>query len=425
MRRFGLILIFVIFCGLIFMSCSQPAEPSKHRIIVSTDIGGTDFDDYQSMVHLLLYTDTLDVEGIISSPYGDGRASHILECVDAYEKDYPNLIAASADYPSPEGIRAIVKQGATEIASPLGYDKSTEGSNWIIECARRDDPRPLNVLIWGGIEDLAQALHDAPDILPKLRVHFVGGPNKKWSVNAYQYIVTNFPDLWMIESNSTYRGWFTGGTQSGNMDNSSFVEKFIKDYGAMGEYFYSKGTHMKMGDTPTLTYWLNGNPEDPGTPSWGGQYVRAWERPHKVFTEMTTSADSIEEYGVLELLLPFDEAVKEPFALMHVENQSIKAEIKENTVRFLFSPKRSGNWDYKIESNIASLNEVNGQLISYPTPPENKFIPSDKYPNWWVDDPSPEYREGGYIGIKTVNCWREEFLKDFAKRMKRCSSSNH
>jgi tRNA-specific 2-thiouridylase len=31
--------------------------------VVSTDIGGSDPDDFQSMVHLLLYADTLDLEG--------------------------------------------------------------------------------------------------------------------------------------------------------------------------------------------------------------------------------------------------------------------------------------------------------------------------------------------------------------------------
>ena len=30
------------------------------------------------------------------------------------------------------------------------------------------------MLVWGGIEDLAQALHDAPDIEGRLRVYFVG-----------------------------------------------------------------------------------------------------------------------------------------------------------------------------------------------------------------------------------------------------------
>ena len=38
----------------------------RHRILVSTDIGGTDPDDFQSMVHLLVYADLFDLEGLIS-----------------------------------------------------------------------------------------------------------------------------------------------------------------------------------------------------------------------------------------------------------------------------------------------------------------------------------------------------------------------
>ena len=36
----------------------------RYRVIVSTDIGGTDPDDFQSMVHLLLYADVLEIEGL-------------------------------------------------------------------------------------------------------------------------------------------------------------------------------------------------------------------------------------------------------------------------------------------------------------------------------------------------------------------------
>ncbi len=50
------------------------ATESRRRVIVSTDIGGTDPDDFQSMVHLLVYADCFDIEGLISSPYGPGRS---------------------------------------------------------------------------------------------------------------------------------------------------------------------------------------------------------------------------------------------------------------------------------------------------------------------------------------------------------------
>ena len=65
----------------------------RHRVLVSTDIGGTDPDDQQSMAHLLLYADVFDLEGLVSSPYGPGRMSHILEVIDRYERDYPNPVS--------------------------------------------------------------------------------------------------------------------------------------------------------------------------------------------------------------------------------------------------------------------------------------------------------------------------------------------
>jgi hypothetical protein len=86
----------------------------RHRVLVSSDIGGTDPDDFQSMVHLLTYADCFDLEGLVSSPFGAGRKDHILQVIDAYEKDYPNLKTWSARYPTPEALRAITKEGALD-----------------------------------------------------------------------------------------------------------------------------------------------------------------------------------------------------------------------------------------------------------------------------------------------------------------------
>jgi hypothetical protein len=418
---FDILLCFSLFSNG-FTACVTIEGTKTYRVIVSTDIGGTDFDDYQSMVHLLLYADTLDIEGLISSPYGEGRKEHILEAIDAYESDYPNLKSYSNKYPPAGSLRKMVKQGALDSPGPQGFGQPTEGSDWIVECARREDSRPLYVLIWGGIEDLAQALHDAPDILPKLRVYFIGGPNKKWTVDAYQYIAENFPTLWMIESNATYRGWFTGGNQSGTWSNTEFVNTYIKDFGALGHYFYSKGKSLKMGDTPSLAWLIHGIPEDPSQPGWGGQYVRAWERPHKVFHRITTEQDSIEQFGVLELRLPFhpDSGVT-PFTTMEID-RSMQAQILKDTARFLFSPKNPSKYDYTILSNIPSLNNLRGSIRAYSPPVSDKLHPSMQYPNWWTDDPSPEVMEEGHMGIKTINCRREQFLTGFAERIKRCTS---
>ncbi len=429
--RFGLCLFLII-----LMAGCQQLPPSaeavtgehgalageRYRVIVSTDIGGTDPDDFQSMVHLLLYADVLDIEGLISSPYGEGRKAHILQVIDQYEKDYPNLKRHSDAYPSPDALRAITRQGAIDRAGYAGISTPTEGSSLIIDRARADDPRPLYLLVWGGIEDLAQALHDAPDILPKLRVYWIGGPNKKWSPDAYQYIVDHHRDLWMIEANATYRGWFAGGNQTADWGNKSFVDEHIAGKGALGEFFTTQlGGVIKMGDTPSVGWLLKGNPEDPSHAGWGGRFVRAWEPPFYVFDRMTTPENQMQEFGILELRLdPGQDTPEKITAYLNVENQSLPGHLAEDgTMRFRFSPKEAKAYMFTIESNAPTLNGLAGGVTSFIPDPQVAQQPSAQHPNWWTDDPAPEFMEDVHIGAKTVNRWREDFLQDFAERMAR------
>jgi len=396
----------------------------RYRVIVSTDVGGTDPDDFQSIVHLLVYADVLDLEGLISSPYGPGRKQHIFEAIDCYARDYANLKSYSNRYPTPDALRAITKQGETERAPYAGVRRTTEGSDWIVKCARRDDPRPLYVLVWGGIEDLVQALHDAPDILPKLRVYYIGGPNKKWGPDAYQYLVTHHSKLWIIEANATYRGWFTGGHQSGQWGNEEFVKRHIVGKGALGGFFVSKKGDIKMGDTPSVGWLLKGTPEDPSKPGWGGQFVRAWERPDLRLERMPTLEDRMEVFGVLELVLPISKDVPDqPEGILAVENQKLPGHAPgDGTMRFRFCPKTAKSHDFKIQSNVRALDGKTGRISVYLPSPRAAEQPSTNLPNWWTDDPSSKVAEGSHHGAKTVNRWREDFLRDLAKRMLRCQS---
>ena len=408
------------------MKAARASGPTSdapgHRVIVSTDIGGTDPDDFQSMVHLLVYADVLDIEGLISSPYGDGRTQAIFDVIDGYEKDFPNLKTYSDKYPTPGALRVITKQGETDRAPYAGFREATEGSKWIIECARRDDSRPLHVLVWGGIEDVAQALHDAPDILPRLRVFWIGGPNKKWAPDAYQYIVENHSKLWMIESNATYRGWFTGGNQSGDWGNMQFVAKHVKGKGALGDFFVQQKADVKMGDTPSVGWLLKGRPDDPTQPSWGGSYVRAWERSFLQLDRMPAATDRIEAFGILELVLPAKKFPENPKAFLEVENQKLVGHFEgDGTVRFRFCPKAAKRYNFKVTTNVPSLDGKIGAITAYIPLPEVAKMPSDMLPNWWTDDLSPHAAEGSHSGAKTVNRWREDFLGDFANRMLRCS----
>jgi hypothetical protein len=89
---------------------ARPAAEPRPRVIVSTDIGGTDPDDFQSMVHFLVYADMFDIEGLISSPYGPGRREHVLQVIDRYEIDYPNLKTYSDRYPTRPTPRWAVRE---------------------------------------------------------------------------------------------------------------------------------------------------------------------------------------------------------------------------------------------------------------------------------------------------------------------------
>nr|WP_318383919.1 nucleoside hydrolase-like domain-containing protein [uncultured Enterobacter sp.] len=418
------------------LSASDSTLTTKPRVIVTTDIGGTDFDDYQSMVHLFLYADDLQLEGLISSPWGTARdrANEILKTIDQYAIDYPNLKTWSSDYPTPEYLRSITRQGGMDSAPPKGFSHPTDASKLIIEAAKRQDNRPLWILVWGGIDDLAQALHDDPTIKEKIRVYYIGGPNKKWSTAAYNYIFRQHPDLHIIENNSTYRGWFTGGDQKDDLDGATFVANHIKGHGALGNFFNEYGSgQLKMGDTPAVAYVLGPHPEDPSQENkGGGRFVRAWDRPAYFFNTKPSSADAVETYGLVELIVhPHGVAPAGTTANLVVPASAKVTDrfpgfaAADGTWHFRFVPKASQIWTYTIESSWDKLNDaVGGSFTSYPPAKLTPTIPSKRYPNWWTDNPDPALSEdvppfGPQQGVKTINQWRATYLTDFSTRADR------
>ena len=260
---------------LITKSLSKEEVPRRPRALISTDIGGTDPDDNQSMIHLLMYSDLFDLEGLVSSPsFGDGSKEEILRMIDLYEEDYSKLKKCYSNLMSPKELRSLCKQGSKGLSPYKGYSESTEGSEWIITQARKKSDRPLWILVWGTLEDLAQSLHDAPDIEKNIRVYYIGGPNKKWGVNSYAFIVENFPNLWIIENDATYRGFiYNPKIDKDEKYGKGFYDYAMKGNGAMGDDFinYYEGL-VKMGDTPSLLYMMDGDPNNPSKESWGGSF---------------------------------------------------------------------------------------------------------------------------------------------------------
>ena len=418
MRTFwGLIIL------LIALSTEARNKPSeKFRILVSTDIGGTDPDDNQSMAHLLMYSDLFDIEGLVSSPsFGLGNASEIYRMIDLYEQDYP-VLKRHAEVMKPDSLRKLVKQGRTSELPPCGFGEPTEGSEWIVKQARKDDSRPLYILVWGCLEDVAQALHDAPDIAKKIRVYWIGGPNKKWGVNGYCYIVENFPDLWMIENNTTYRG-FIYDSKNDDKYNKGFFTTFIKDAGHMGRDFaaYYKG-NPKLGDTPSLLYMMDGDPSNPEQQSWGGRFVRCNRTPRTIFRRATTGNDTAQVCSIIEWQLKGPKrkeiAIDSACVTLDIRKQKWKGYYKGNGLYVVrHSTYYTGTLSYTITSTVKGFKPIDGEITIENTW-DNRKNHTDYHvgSQWWTDSYAPADYWNGCAGALYQRVVRDEIMEDWGQR---------
>ncbi|AUD00888.1 nucleoside hydrolase-like domain-containing protein [Spirosoma pollinicola] len=410
-----------------FTLIAQKPVPVKPRILISTDIGGTDPDDNQSMTHFLMYCNRFETEGLVSSPsYGYGTKQHILNMIDLYKSDLPKLSQHQNNYPKPDALRAVCKQGRQGAAPFKGYTTATEGSDWIIHCAHKKSEQPLWVLVWGGLEDLAQALHDDSSIQTKIKVYWIGGPNKKWSANAYAYIAQNFPNLWFIEANGSYNGFFSTNGLPDSLSNSNYYDRYIRAAGQLGKDFknYYKG-NIKMGDTPSLLYMMDGNPNDPLKESWGGSFEKINHSPRTRFTRNTTLADTVGVYSVMEFHL------KGPKINIRADSACITMTVQAQIGEQKWPGYYLGNGNYAIKY-VPKQTETLTYTISSPIPgfpPQSgKFVVNNTWPgkrstndfvlgtHWYSDRKDLSLFDDRQQGGKTVLKWRSAVLLDWARR---------
>lgn len=248
------------------------AQDAKCRVIVTTDIGGTDPDDEQSMVHLLMCANDLDIEGLIcqmafcESPIGIETLRKILK---AYEQSYPNLVAHDSNFPTYEYLYSITTTGQTKVGmSGVGEGMDTPGSELIIDAVDRDDPRPVWLTAWGGMNTIAQAIWkvqntrteaELQEFLSKIRIYDILG-----QCDAGAWIAHNFPDVLYIRARDVY-GW-------GPDDN--WTRTNIQAYMPMGDVYPSRRWATE-GDSPSFMYLIDNGlnmPECITAGGWGGRF---------------------------------------------------------------------------------------------------------------------------------------------------------
>lgn len=155
--------ILIILC---FTLCTQSIFTQTHhknRVIILSDIEA-DPDDTQSMVRLLLYSNQIDIKGLIAttSCWHKDRVdpASIKNIINAYSEVQSNLSLHEDGFPTSEALLMKVKQGLPKYGMlGVGDGNDSEGSDWIIKVLEEKDERPLWISVWGGVNTLAQSLH--------------------------------------------------------------------------------------------------------------------------------------------------------------------------------------------------------------------------------------------------------------------------
>lgn len=268
-----------------------PAPANKQRLIVLTDIGGEP-DDSESMVRLMLYSSEIDIEGLVATTSvwlkSNPHPEAIRHIIDAYRAARPNLLQNETGYPTADSLLAKVAVGQAGYGmGAVGKGKDTAGSDLIVKALESNDPRPLWVTVWGGVNTLAQALitiqttkrpSEVKRLIAKLRVYAISDQD-----DAGPWLRKTFPDLFYIVSVGPYRNatWTANNAVIDGIDNSHISNVWLakniqQGHGPLGAAYPDVGYGME-GDTPSFLGLIpNGLsvPDRPDFGGWGGRYER-------------------------------------------------------------------------------------------------------------------------------------------------------
>ncbi|MDP3069501.1 MAG: DUF1593 domain-containing protein [Opitutaceae bacterium] len=288
--------------ALLVPSLVRAVPADRPRLIVLADMGH-DPDDEQQIMHLLMCSNAIEIEGLIAvtgryfrpnptERVKDLRPFLFHHFIDGYKWVYPNLQLHASGWPAPDYLHRIVADGQTDNGiADTGPGKSTAGSRLIIAAATKPDPRPLHIVINGGGNTLAQALYDyrathspaeTKALVARLRVFDNAGQD-----DAGAWIAHEFPDLHFTRGLAQNRAF--GGPTNSNLgphvwqphaynpsgQDSWFEEHVRTRHGPLG----SRHPTRRVGETvhfmggggtiPLIGLTVSGL-TDHSEPSWGG-----------------------------------------------------------------------------------------------------------------------------------------------------------
>lgn len=321
-------------CGAVFLIITMMHLPAsaqnvefldveKQRVIVLTDITNEP-DDQESLVRFLVYANEYDVEGLIATTstwlQNDVRPEKIIELIEAYGNVRDNLVKHAPGFPSKSQLLGVVREHLPVYGmGGVGEGKSSSGSRHIIEVIDRDDPRPVWISVWGGVNCLAQALWDVrasrseaelKEFVAKLRVYTISDQD-----DSGRWMRLEFPDLFYIvtpceqRSIEYYRATWTGISgdrryKNGPMhkfdlvDNPWLEQHVIRNHGPLGA-LYPRLEYIMEGDTPSFIGLINnglGSALSPAYGGWGGRYtlVKSYAESRPIWTNNGNARDTVE-----------------------------------------------------------------------------------------------------------------------------------
>lgn len=299
---------------------AQPALPpaadsftGRPRVAILSDIGNEP-DDQMSFVRLLLYSNELDLEAMIASTSTWQRtATHpetMHAIVEAYGQVRPNLLLHAKGWPTAEELdqRIFAGQSAYGMAA-TGEGKASAGSQALMKAMERDDPRPLWICLWGGVNTLAQALIDLrathspaemERLVSHLRVSSISDQD-----DAGPWIRREFPTLFYVVKPSPpngeeyyYATWTgisgdlfyrNGAGADTSLVTNEWLETHVRAKGPMGK-LYPRFLFIMEGDTPSYLGLIDNGLNAyrrPDWGGWGGRYVyrQPYGEPHAIWTQ--------------------------------------------------------------------------------------------------------------------------------------------
>ena len=274
-------------------------KTQRPRCIVTQD---AEVDDMNSLIHILLYSNEIDIQGIVQTaskfhwkgvadqkeeqytkPYRWPGTEWMQKYLDAYQKVYPNLKKHDKSYPTPAYLKSVTKVGN------IGYkgemDSKTAGSELIKKTILDNDERTLYLLAWGGTNTIARALKDIETeykgtkqwdeirkkIINKVVIPACGEQDETYS----EYIAEEWPEIKFMSCSQMSSYAYMWRTQPEDSSKKTLYADFmlknlIRKHGALLDNYvtWGDGTYLD-GEEPGSQFGTNEDLLD-SLNWWGG-----------------------------------------------------------------------------------------------------------------------------------------------------------